>query len=695
MKTKKLYAAKTIFLVMLLSSFFSIAVSAQEELSKHDISVSNLSIYDRLEAKSLRSEVIRKYEVFGSTAQNKIVDVLEGTHEIILDNVTIDLADGCPLTIGKFDNGRTVEYMAGSGYVDHLNVKGSAVVTLILKGDNVLRTKGEKDPGIRVSPGATLIIEGDGTLTVESASKNNGSAGILLDYAGELLCRRVDSKVDYPLMSAPFEGKKTIPMNYHEYCGSLVVNSGTITATGGGIFAGIGDGSGMNQVEIVNGKVRIQGNQGGSNDEYPMLATDVPFTTKGGSIIINGGRVTAIKGKNCEQGDIVTTGLTGTVKITGGTIKRSSNSDIRPYPVNEAGVRLYPIVVWFTDLERSMSFPFTSARFKRLNYGVASLETGDGFWMPGGTYLPEEINIAVRGIPYVNKDTVRISTDGQTILLSDGYPEDYVSLEFKLAEEVAEEFKINATYGNDPVVSGYKVPLDKMLRLEVVKNTDDEQRDRQYIWEGTGLSGMERIVRESNTLILPVAEPVDITCSIFFGYRLTFWIDDLTQEIHDMQATHDRYTWKEGERAFVFPESEIGYNKNDLVLIVNGKQGYQYAWTVTGVPYNGYSSELNKLTIFNSYINGPIEVKCTIRSYPTGIAATAAQDVRVSLDGSDLSIDSPVAERVTVYSVAGTLLHRLEKSAGKASFAVASTSSTQVLIVRGSSGWARKIIVND
>jgi hypothetical protein len=55
-----------------------------------------------------------------------------------------------------------------------------------------------------------------------------------------------------------------------------------------------------------------------------------------------------------------------------------------------------------------------------------------------------------------------------------------------------------------------------------------------------------------------------------------------------------------------------------------------------------------------------------------------------------LYIDSPAAEQIAVYSVTGKLLRRLEKLAGKATFASAGAGG--VLIVRGSLGWAEKVI---
>ncbi|MDR0768734.1 MAG: InlB B-repeat-containing protein, partial [Dysgonamonadaceae bacterium] len=54
-----------------------------------------------------------------------------------------------------------------------------------------------------------------------------------------------------------------------------------------------------------------------------------------------------------------------------------------------------------------------------------------------------------------------------------------------------------------------------------------------------------------------------------------------------------------------------------------------------------------------------------------------------------LDIDSPVAEQIKVYTLSGELLDKVSKPAGKASFTI--PNSEQILIVKGSSGWAKKV----
>ncbi|MDR0733824.1 MAG: carbohydrate-binding domain-containing protein [Dysgonamonadaceae bacterium] len=130
--------------------------------------------------------------------------------------------------------------------------------------------------------------------------------------------------------------------------------------------------------------------------------------------------------------------------------------------------------------------------------------------------------------------------------------------------------------------------------------------------------------------------------------------------------------------------------------------GKVYVW----LPEGNYSAKQIVLTTQqNSYMNGQVvwvspddNASFTATYNGTDIRQVDASSVQVRLAKQLLSVDSPEAEQVTVYSLSGTLLSKLEKQAGKASFALASTNSVtgsaQALIVKGSSGWVKKLISN-
>ena len=66
-------------------------------------------------------------------------------------------------------------------------------------------------------------------------------------------------------------------------------------------------------------------------------------------------------------------------------------------------------------------------------------------------------------------------------------------------------------------------------------------------------------------------------------------------------------------------------------------------------------------------------------------------NISVYLNNGKLYVDSPIAENIQVYSTEGTLLNGFQKPAGNASYPVETTNGS-VLIVKGSSGWVKKVI---
>ncbi|MDR0768726.1 MAG: hypothetical protein LBE71_02300 [Dysgonamonadaceae bacterium] len=83
-------------------------------------------------------------------------------------------------------------------------------------------------------------------------------------------------------------------------------------------------------------------------------------------------------------------------------------------------------------------------------------------------------------------------------------------------------------------------------------------------------------------------------------------------------------------------------------------------------------------------------------------ASPAVEDISTTVDEASpitvrfynkiLSINSPVAEQIEVYSMSGNPLFKASKPAGKAFFTI--PNPEWVLIVRGSSGWVKSIIAD-
>jgi hypothetical protein len=75
----------------------------------------------------------------------------------------------------------------------------------------------------------------------------------------------------------------------------------------------------------------------------------------------------------------------------------------------------------------------------------------------------------------------------------------------------------------------------------------------------------------------------------------------------------------------------------------------------------------------------------------TGIQLVDGSSVQVYVSNQSLHVSTPAAERVSVYSAGGQLLYSLNKPTGKA---FVSTFPKGVLIVKGSSGWVKKVALH-
>ena len=178
-------------------------------------------------------------------------DILTGTggpdtHVFIADGATVVLRD---VNISAIPNDG-----------DHMwpGITCQGDVTIILEGGNVVKGGYEGYPGIFAFPGKTLAIQGDGTLDVSS---NGFGAGIGAGRSSGLSC------------------------------GNIVIESGTITATGGAQSAGIGSGtnSGCGTITITGGTVTATGGR---------LAAGIGGGAQGtcGTITLSGGTITATGG---------------------------------------------------------------------------------------------------------------------------------------------------------------------------------------------------------------------------------------------------------------------------------------------------------------------------------------------------------------------------------------------------------------
>ena len=208
-------------------------------------------------------------------------------------NVKISIAAGATVTLRDVTiNGI---YRDDSYLWAGINCEGNA--TLILKGTNKVKGFHEYYPGIHVTEGSTLTIQGDGSLT---ASSNGWGAGIGSGRHG-------------------FENSSS-SSGFFVPCGNINIQGGTITATGGTGAAGIGAASrsSCGNITISGGTITATGGEyaaGIGSGSYDYWEID---NSSCGNITISGAHVTATKGGGSPNSIGKSNGAScGTVTIGG------------------------------------------------------------------------------------------------------------------------------------------------------------------------------------------------------------------------------------------------------------------------------------------------------------------------------------------------------------------------------------------
>jgi len=193
----------------------------------------------------------------GSTSTRRVVIATGACATITLQNATITSASASAFELQTYT---------------------TAEVTLVLSGTNTLKSNNSTSAGLTVASGAKLIIKGGGSLIATGGGSGN------------------DSYLSNP------QGGAGIGGGSGQNVGTIVIQDGVVTATGGSFAAGIGGGrNGIGgSVTINGGTVTATGGAlaagiGGGfalpRGEYPSI-----------SIVINGGSVLAKAGASVGAG---------------------------------------------------------------------------------------------------------------------------------------------------------------------------------------------------------------------------------------------------------------------------------------------------------------------------------------------------------------------------------------------------------
>ena len=155
-------------------------------------------------------------------------------------------------------NGATINVSSGPA----IWCDGNA--TIVLTGTNTVTTSAEGQPAIFIPEGKTLTIQGTGSLTANATG--DGAAGIGGGYQGGtsyagINCGNIIIESGTITATGIAAG---IGSGNHGICGNITITGGTITATGGDNAAGIGGGfnASCGNITITSGVTSVEATMG-------------------------------------------------------------------------------------------------------------------------------------------------------------------------------------------------------------------------------------------------------------------------------------------------------------------------------------------------------------------------------------------------------------------------------------------------
>ncbi|MGM9650491.1 MAG: InlB B-repeat-containing protein [Faecousia sp.] len=282
--TTKRLTAIFLTLCMLLSvlPLGAFATSAPESYV-FDISEGNVTVVDGDTAGKIKVE----YGGGSATEEFDPSQVITVTGTVSGGSLTIDTATAVTIKASNLT--------INNGYNDYMSPmylrNDAANVTLVLEGENLF-VGGRDQAGIVVETGRTLTITGTGSLEARAEDHNLGYT---------------------PSCGAGIGGR------VNESCGTVIIESGTVTAIGGTYAAGIGGG----------GKYGA-GSTTGNGGNVTIYGGTVTATGNGGAADIGGGKDTVDTGALTVDGDawVTAANIGGTKTLTRGVVNGTLYGDI-------------------------------------------------------------------------------------------------------------------------------------------------------------------------------------------------------------------------------------------------------------------------------------------------------------------------------------------------------------------------------
>ena len=163
-------------------------------------------------------------------------DILTGTLNGETQPYKITVADGATITLKN----AVINVVDGNNWAG-ITPNGNA--TIILEGENSVKCLDVDYPSIYVPEGKTLTIKGDGSLDASSNDYAAGIGGNSADSCGNIIIESGTITATGGTTAAGIGGGGG---GYDCSCGNITINGGTVTATGGEQAAGIGGGDSYN-----------------------------------------------------------------------------------------------------------------------------------------------------------------------------------------------------------------------------------------------------------------------------------------------------------------------------------------------------------------------------------------------------------------------------------------------------------------
>lgn len=221
-------------------------------------------------------------------------------------------------------NGATINVSSGPA----IWCDGNA--TIVLTGTNTVTTSAEGQPAIFIPEGKTLTIRGTGSLT--ATATGDGAAGIGGGYQGGISYAGINCGniiIESGTITATGNAAG-IGGGAYGTCGTITINGGTVTATGGGYAAGIGSGYNgtCGNITISGGNVEATGgdNAAGIGSGYYGTCGDITISSGVTSVEATmGSRAGAPIGKGKNSNGCGSISIDGTTSWTAGTATEHFN----------------------------------------------------------------------------------------------------------------------------------------------------------------------------------------------------------------------------------------------------------------------------------------------------------------------------------------------------------------------------------